>query len=135
MDALKHRRVVVLVQGELAQSPRMLNHARELAAAGADVHLLGFAGVALPPEFRERPCFAVHEISRVGAGRWRSLPRPVFIAAAALRSLWLTLLIGWLLLCSLPRPHAILVQNPPALPAAALAVAAAFIHRAILIID
>lgn len=135
MDALKHRRVAVLVQGELAQSPRMLNHARELAAAGAEVHLLGFAGIALPPEFTQRPCFAIHEISRVGAKRWRNLPRPLFIAAAALRSLWLTLRIGWLLLRSLPRPHSILVQTPPALPAAALALAAAWIRRAGLIVD
>ena len=135
MEALKHRRVAVLVQGELAQSPRMLNHARELAAAGADVHLLGFAGVALPPELRERRSLVVHEISRIGTGRWRNLPRPLFIAAAALRSLWLTFRIAWHLLCSLPRPHSILMQNPPALPAAALAVAAARIHRAALIVD
>lgn len=135
MDALKHRRVVVLVQGELAQSPRMLNHARELIATGADVHLLGFAGVALSAEFTERHRCVVHEISRIGAGRWRNLPRLLFIAAAALRSLWLTFRIGWLLLWSLPRPHSILVQNPPALPAAALALAAARIHRSTLIVD
>ena len=135
MDALKRRRVLVLVQGELAQSPRMLNHARELAAAGAEVHLMGFAGVPLPPEFAQSRAFVVHAISRLGAARWRRLPRPLFIPAAALRFLWLLLRIGWLLLCSLPRPDAILVQNPPALPAAALAAVAARLRRAILIVD
>ncbi|HXP74450.1 MAG TPA: glycosyltransferase [Stellaceae bacterium] len=135
MDALKRQRVLVLVQGELAQSPRMLNHARELAAAGAEVHLMGFTGVPLPPEFAQSRAFVVHAISRLGAARWRRLPRPLFIPAAALRSLWLLLRIGWLLLYSLPRPHAILVQNPPALPAAALAAVAARVRRAILIVD
>jgi beta-1,4-mannosyltransferase len=135
MEPLKHRRVWVLVQGELAQSPRMLNHARELAAAGAEVHLIGFIGVALPTEFTEHRALTVHAISRLGSARWRRLPRPLFIAAATLRSLWLMFRIGWLLLGSLPRPHAILVQNPPALPAAALAVVAAKLRRATLIID
>jgi beta-1,4-mannosyltransferase len=89
----------------------------------------------LPPELGERGAFAVHAISRLGTARWRRRPRLLFIPAAALRSLWLTLRIGWLLLWSLPRPHAILVQNPPALPAAALAVFAARARGAVLIVD
>jgi len=135
MDALKGRRILVLVQGELAQSPRMLNHARELAAAGAEVLLVGFSSVPLPPDLAGNPAIAVHAISRLGAGRWRPPARLLFIAAAAVRSLWLTIRIGWLLLCVLPRPHAILVQNPPALPAAAVAALAAGLRRAALIID
>ena len=135
MGALKRQRILVLVQGELAQSARMLNHARELAAAGAEVHLVGFAAIALPLEFAQSRSFSVHAISRVGAARWPRLPRPLFISAATLRSLWLTLRIGWILLWSVPRPHSILVQNPPALPAALLAVVAARVRRARLIVD
>ena len=135
MASLKHRRVWVLVQGELAQSPRMLNHARELGAIGAEVHLLGFAGVPLPPEFTASRGFITHAIARLGAARWPRLPRSLFIPAAALRSIWLVFRLGWLLLWSLPRPHAILVQNPPALPAAGLAVLAAHVRRARLIVD
>lgn len=135
MDALKGRRILVLVQGELAQSPRMLNHARELAAAGAQVDLVGFAGVALPPDLAGNPAVAVHAISRLGAARWPRMPRLLFVPAAALRALWLTARIGRLLLCALPRPHAILVQNPPAMPAATLAIPAARLRRAELIVD
>ena len=135
MDALKGRRIAVLVQGELAQSPRMLNHARELAAAGAQVDLVGFAGISLPPDVAGHPAIAVHPISRLGAARWRGLPRVLFIPAAALRALWLTARIGWLLIRTLPRPDAVLVQNPPALPAAALAVVAARLRRAAVIVD
>jgi beta-1,4-mannosyltransferase len=135
MDALKGRRILVLVQGELAQSPRMLNHARELLAAGAEVHLVGFAGLALPPDLAGSPALSVHAIARLGSGRWRRLPRFLFIPAAALRSLWLAIRIAWLLLFALPRPQAILVQTPPALPAAAIAVFAARGRGAMLIVD
>ena len=135
MDALKGRRILVLVQGELAQSPRMLNHARELVTAGAEVYLVGFAGVALPPEIATNPALSVHVIARLGSGRWQRLPRLLFVPAAASRSLWLAIRIAWLLLWSLPRPDAILVQNPPAVPAAVLAAIAAKLRRAALIVD
>ncbi len=135
MDALKGRRILVLVQGELAQSPRMLNHVRELLAAGAEVDMVGFAGVALPPDLGKGPALSVHAIARLGSSRWQRLPRALFIPAAALRSLWLALRIAWLLLYALPRPHAILAQNPPALPAAAVAALAARLRGAALIID
>ena len=135
MDTLKGRRILVLVQGELAQSPRMLNHARELVAAGAEVRLVGFAGVALPADLTRSPGISVHTIARLGSARTRSLPRAPFIAAAAVRSLWLAIRMTWLLLFSLPRPHTILVQNPPAVPAALLARIAARLRGAALIVD
>jgi beta-1,4-mannosyltransferase len=135
MDALKGRRVLVLVQGELAQSPRMLNHARELLAAGAEVMLVGFTGLALPPDLAGHPALSVHAISRLGSRRWARLPRALFIPAAALRSVWLAIRVAWLLLWALPRPQAILVQNPPALPAAVIAMLAARCRGAALIVD
>jgi beta-1,4-mannosyltransferase len=135
MDALKGRRIMVLVQGELAQSPRILNHARELLAEGAEVRLVGFAGVALPPDLAASPALSVHAIARLGSARWRHLPRALFIPAAALRSLWLAIRVTWLLLYALPRSHAILVQNPPALPAAMVAAIAASLRGAALIVD
>ncbi len=135
MDALKGQRVLVLVQGELAQSPRMLNHTRELLLSGATVDLVGFAGVDLPAELAEDPALSVHAIARLGSARWRRLPRLLFIPAAALRSIWLAIRTMWLLLWALPHPHAILVQNPPALPAGAIAALAARCRGAALIID
>lgn len=135
MDALKGRRVLVLVQGELAQSPRMLNHARELMAAGARVQLVGFANLALPADLAQSPALSVHPIARLGSARTRSIPQALFIAAAGLRSLWLAIRMAWLLLFALPRPDTILVQNPPALPAALLARVAARLRGEALIVD
>ncbi len=135
MAALKRPRVCVLVQGELAQSPRMLNHARELAAAGVELDLVGFSSVPLPREFAAGQEFSVHRIARLGAARSRTLPRALFIAVAALRSLWLALRLAWILLRTVRRPVAILVQNPPALPAAVLAAVAARLRGTALIVD
>ncbi len=135
MAALKRPRVCVLVQGELAQSPRMLNHARELAAAGVELDLVGFSSVPLPREFAAGQEFSVHRIARLGAARSRTLPRALFIAVAALRSLWLALRLAWILLRAVRRPVAILVQNPPALPAAVLAAVAARLRGTALIVD
>ena len=46
-DDLLHRRkrTIVLVLGDLARSPRMLNHARSLAQGGLDVDLCGYDGM------------------------------------------------------------------------------------------
>jgi beta-1,4-mannosyltransferase len=135
MDALKGRRILVLVQGELAQSPRMLNHARELLAASAEVQLVGFAGVELPADLATHPRLSVHAIARLGAGRWGRLPRALFIPAAVLRSTWLAIRMARPLLWALPQPRLILVQNPPALPAAVIAALAARFRGAALVID
>jgi len=135
MAALKGQRVLVLVQGELAQSPRMLNHARELLAAGAEVALVGFARLDLPSDLAAHAALSVHPIARLGSTRWQRLPRALFIPAAALRSLWLAIRTAWLLVWAVPRPRLILVQNPPALPAGVIAALAARLRGAGLIVD
>jgi beta-1,4-mannosyltransferase len=135
VSALKGQRVAVLVQGELAQSPRMLNHALELLAAGAEVHLIGFRTVALPSDLASDDGLIVHSIADLGARRQREQTKPAFILAAAVRSLWLAVRLGWLLVGTLPRPDAILVQNPPAVPALAIALLAARLRRTRLVVD
>jgi beta-1,4-mannosyltransferase len=132
---LKGQRVAVLVQGELAQSPRMLNHARELLAAGAEVHLVGFLAVALPSDLAGADGLIVHAIADFSGHRRHEHANPAFILAAAVRSLRLALRLGWLLVVTLPRPNAILVQNPPAVPALAMALLAARLRRTRLIVD
>jgi len=135
VSALKGQRVVVLVQGELAQSPRMLNHARELISAGAEVHLVGFLTVALPPDFAGAQGLFVHPIADLRARRRREQAKPAFIWASAVRSLWLAARLGWLLVVALPRSNAILVQNPPAVPALVIALLAARLRRTRLVVD
>src|SRR5260221_14209600 len=94
---LAGRRITVMVQGELAQSPRMLNHARALLDAGAAVDLVGYQALALPDDLTARPGLVRHPLGGWGTRRWGRLPRPLFIALAALRAAGLSLRLAWCL--------------------------------------
>lgn len=124
---LAERRVLVLVQGPLAQSPRMAAHARMLADAGAVVRLLGFAGVTA----MSAPHPSVELVPLPGSGRdmapagghpARRLLRAVGRAASMFPDLSRTLDR------ELAAADLLLAQVPPALPAVWLALARARRH-------
>ncbi len=105
-------KVAVVVAGELARSPRMLNHARELARAGCSVSLIGYAGreFPLPPGVRviAVPAYAgaAAEPNRAWTPRRAGLRMARVFSAVfvALRK------VG---------PQVVLIQNPPAFAALA----------------
>ena len=72
--ALEGMNVLVLVQGELAQSPRMLNHARALSDAGATVALAGYTQVPLPDDITRTARLSVRRISEAGTESSLSAP-------------------------------------------------------------
>jgi len=115
--------VAVVVVGDLARSPRMLNHARELARAGRPVWLIGLhqRDFDLPAGVRILPLRSWRKIGELG------------LAGAAVR-MGLT---GFQLLAVLlrGRPAAILVQNPPTFPTLLAAWIAARFLRARLVVD
>jgi beta-1,4-mannosyltransferase len=120
-------RVAVVVLGELSRSPRMLNHARELAAAGFDTVAIGYAAGPLDlPGVSVRPLWA---ISRPGDGA----PRFIFMVVSAFRMGLLLFTTFWALIRS--RPTCVLVQNPPSFPTLAAAWLATRWSRARLIVD
>lgn len=120
-------RVAVVVLGELSRSPRMLNHARELAAARFDTVAIGYAaGPVDLPGVSVRPLRA---ISRPGDGA----PRLIFMVVSAVRMGLLFFATFWALIRS--RPTCVLVQNPPSFPTLAAAWLAARWSRARLIVD
>lgn len=115
--------VAVVVVGDLARSPRMVNHARELVRHGYAVELIGICEREFTPP--------------AGAGvrclrPWDSL-RKLGLPGAALRmSMTLAELVRLLVRA---RPKTILVQNPPAFPTLAAGRIAARLTGARLIVD
>jgi beta-1,4-mannosyltransferase len=132
--SLRGKRVLVLVQGELAQSPRMLNHARALCEEGAEVILVGYDLVPLPDDIASAPGISVRRISEVGAERLDSVPRIFYLPVAAARTVHASLRLAWRLTTMGPFEVAIM-QNPPALPALPLALIASRARGARVIVD
>jgi beta-1,4-mannosyltransferase len=133
--SLRGKRVLVLVQGELAQSPRMLNHARVLCEEGSDVTLVGYDLLPVPEDIATSQRISVRRISRNGAERLDSVPLIFYLLVAAFRAAHATLRLAWVLLAMKGRFDVAIVQNPPALPALPLALVAARTRGARLIVD
>lgn len=115
-DAGAARRVTVLVVGDLGRSPRMLNHARALAENGTEVSLAGYQESPIEPDVAGHPRIHLYFLSHgktapPGAGRLR------FLAVAGLRFAFLHFQLLRLLIARTPRADAVLVQNPPGVPA------------------
>lgn len=114
---MKGALVAVVAMGDMARSPRMLNHARELAANGFGVVLIGYRG----REF-DMPA----GVRVVGLEGGRSAPVDASAIDFVIGAGWRMGRLFFALLRALMRekPRAILVQDPPSFPtltAAALA--------------
>lgn len=133
--ALNGRRVLILVQGELAQSPRMLNHSRALCEAGAEVILIGYNLLPLPEDIAKSPRVFVRRISRAGSSRTDSVPRVFYLPVAISRVAYASVRLAWLLLAAAGRFDVAILQNPPILPALPLLLAAARRSGAPIIVD
>ena len=123
---MKTRTAAVVVVGDLARSPRMVNHARELARCGVRVWLVGY----LDREFDVPEGVLVRALhwprNRNGSAGW-------WLPKAGLRMGW-ALFDLLAILCRL-RPDTILVQNPPAFPTLLAGWIASRVVRAQLVLD
>ena len=120
---MTNRPVAVVVVGDLARSPRMVNHARELARTGRPVWLVGL---------RQRDFDAPAGVDVAPLRSWRPIGA-LGIAGAAIR-MGLTL-FHLLAVLVRRRPAVILVQNPPTFPTVMAAWMAGRILRALVVID
>ena len=120
---LAGRRILVLVQGPLDQSPRMLAHARRLAAHGASVRLLGYG----QPDEAIPPGAGIETVALPGSGRdtaptnGRALPGRNLLRTAR-RALAMMPRLRRALADELALADLLLAQVPPALPAVHLGV-------------
>jgi beta-1,4-mannosyltransferase len=127
------RHVTVVVLGDLGRSPRMLNHALALARHGFQVRLLGTGDSPIRDDVATHPLVRVERVNDLqrapeSASRWR------FYAVTAARMLVLQVELFRRLLAG-PRPEAIIVQTPPAVPLLASVFVAARLRRARAIVD
>ena len=123
---MKPPSIAVVVVGDLARSPRMVNHARELARTGAAVLLIGYR----EHEFDIPGGVQLHALRKFRRGPTTALG---WFAAAVWR-------LGWgffelLAVLLRRRPTAILVQNPPSFPTLAAIWIAARILRVPFLVD
>jgi beta-1,4-mannosyltransferase len=128
-----HMRTTVVVLGDLGRSPRMQYHAARLAARGEDVDLVGLAGTRVGQALTDHPRVTVHTLRDPARAR-EGHSRRRFVWASALRAVGQ----AWRLLGALrrmPRPDAILVQTPPAVPTLQVAWLVARLRRARLVVD
>jgi len=93
----------------------MQYHAASLAAAGSDVDLIGLEGAAVSPAISSNPRIHVHRLpDRSFAGRSKGGVQR-FVFGSAMRGVTQGLRL-FAILMKIPKPQAILVQNPPAFP-------------------
>src|SRR5262245_27277523 len=130
-----HMRVAVVVLGDLGRSPRMLYHAKALAAQGADVDLVGYVDSALPSSVRDNQRIAVHSVGGPSTPRSGQVSRSRYLAAATWRGVAVAASLAKLLMWRLAQPDVILVQNPPGVPVLAIAWLACRMRSARLLID
>jgi beta-1,4-mannosyltransferase len=92
----------------------MQYHASALAAAGADVDLVGLEGTALPRRVTGNPRITVHRLrpSTLRVRRGSGVLYAVFAAIDALRVSWRL----WRTLRRIEGVRLVIVQNPPAFP-------------------
>lgn len=128
--AVAARSTAIVVLGDLGRSPRMLYHATALAGAVGDVDLVGYVETALDASVAGNPRIRVHPVPAPTT----RLPRPLFVVHGLWRAAAQTIGVLWRLL-RIPRPRTILVQNPPAIPTLAVALAAARLRGARLVVD
>lgn len=127
-------RATVLVVGDLGRSPRMLNQALALADNGAEVSLAGYHDSSIDPAVAGHPRIHVYFLARgktaaAGAGRL------AFLAVSGLRFAFLHFQLLRLLLARTPRANAVLVQNPPGVPALLVAWICCRLRGSRLVID
>lgn len=122
------RTAIVVVLGDLARSPRMLNHAHALRGEGFRVHLVGDANTPLPSALLEDPGVRLHALPPAGSRR-------AGVLAAAGRVRARRGVLAHVLERIDPPATVLLAQLPPGLPTLAPVLATGRRLRAPVILD
>ena len=107
--------VTVIVLGDIARSPRMLNHVTCLLSHDFKVRLIGYKDSSLPDDLKDNKNLKVCLLNSKALGKFKVLSGKLFILYAFLRLLFESLQLGFYLLGGF-RSKVVLVQNPPSMP-------------------
>lgn len=128
----------VVVLGDLGRSPRMQYHALSLAASGARVDLIGYAGSEVPKALREHPRIRCHRMEPAPGrflDRFKNSNSAMFAAVSLIRIAVQSLRLLGLLLFSVRKPDVLVLQNPPGIPALVILLVSARLKSARLVVD
>lgn len=125
------QRIWVVVLGDFGRSPRMQYHALSLSQAGYEVDVVGMQGSPPIADLRQAPNVHIHYIPQLPA--WTA--KVPALLGLLLKAVFQLLALLWMMLVQLPRPAAILMQNPPAIPSMLVCWLAAARHRAAWVVD
>eukprot|EP00878_Enallax_costatus_P017299 GHUV01018167.1.p1 GENE.GHUV01018167.1~~GHUV01018167.1.p1 ORF type:complete len:462 (+),score=151.64 GHUV01018167.1:240-1625(+) len=125
------RAVWVVVLGDFGRSPRMQYHTLSLSQNGFQVYVIAFPGSSPPQEIQRSSSITITHIQQLP----QLAARVPTLLALLLKAVYQLLSMVWLMLFKLPRPDAILMQNPPAIPSMLVCWLAAKRHRAQWIVD
>src|SRR5262249_56551925 len=93
------------------------------------------AASAVHPDVRDHAHLSWHFLRPPAFFDRHNPPRWLFLGYALLKVLGECLQLLWLLLCVVPKPDVILVQNPPAIPTLLVALVIAHLRAAKLVVD
>ena len=127
-------RTAVIVIGDLGRSPRMQYHAASLAVAGSQVDLIGLEGADVMPALAADSRIAVHRLPDRSFARRSKGGIRRFVYSSVARGLGQGMRL-FATLMRIPKPDAILVQNPPAFPTLFISWLAARLRGARFVID
>ena len=126
--------VTVIVLGDLARSPRMLNHVSSLLSHNFKVRLIGYQDSALSEDLITNKNLKINSLSSASLSKFKQLSGKLFIVYAFLRLFFESLQLFYFLVRGY-RSKAVLVQNPPSMPVLLVAYFATALTGASLIVD
>lgn len=122
----------VLVYGDIGRSPRMQNHALQLAN-DFHVYLIGYRENDPPSEILQHPDIELVDISSTFLKKLKAIK--LFYLYALLRIIFQTLQLLILLVFKLQSLKFVLVQNPPSIPVLSTVWLAARLRKFKMIVD
>ncbi|XP_018325390.1 chitobiosyldiphosphodolichol beta-mannosyltransferase [Agrilus planipennis] len=122
------KNIVVVVLGDIGRSPRMQYHSLSLAEHGHKVDIVGYKETKPLSQLESAPLVSLHYLLP-----YPNVPLPRLMNYL-FKTLWQIVTLLFVLLI-IRKPHFVLVQNPPAVPALLVCWFYSFVYSAKYIID